>query len=64
MRTTPSDATAMTSPVRRLLDRLRALRRRARGRALLARLDERMLRDIGVRREDAQREADKPFWRR
>lgn len=38
MRTTPSDATAMTSPVRHLLDRLRALRRRARGRALLARL--------------------------
>lgn len=64
MRTTPSDATAMTSPVRHLLDRLRALRYRAHGRALLARLDERMLRDIGVRREDAQREADKPFWRR
>lgn len=36
---------------------------RARQRAHLERMDERMLRDIGIRREDAQLEARKPFWR-
>ena len=36
---------------------------RARQRRCLARLDERLLRDIGVDRIDALREAGKPFWR-
>lgn len=30
----------------------------------LAELDERMLRDIGISREDALREAGRPFWDR
>ena len=30
----------------------------------LIKLDERMLRDIGVSRDAARREAAKPFWRR
>ena len=34
-----------------------------RQRHALGRLDERMLRDIGVRSGDAAREARKPFWR-
>lgn len=37
-------------------------RLRSRQRALLATLDDRMLRDLGVSRAEAQREADKPFW--
>lgn len=36
---------------------------RARQRHALATLDERDLRDIGITRIDAKREADKPFWR-
>lgn len=37
---------------------------RARQRRLLAELDDRLLADIGITREDALREARKPFWRR
>jgi uncharacterized protein YjiS (DUF1127 family) len=36
---------------------------RSRQRQALARLDEDRLRDIGVNRYDAMREAEKPFWR-
>lgn len=39
-----------------------AMERRA-GRAQLAVLDARMLRDIGVTREEAFAESRKPFWR-
>jgi len=42
---------------------LREWRHRARSRAELATLDERMLRDIGVTRADVWRETSKPFWR-
>lgn len=42
---------------------LREWRRRKNGRLELARLDERMLRDIGLTRVDADREINKPFWR-
>lgn len=38
------------------------LERDCQRRALL-RLDERMLRDIGLSRADVEREAEKPFWR-
>lgn len=37
--------------------------RRQRQRAALAQLDERLLQDIGVSREQARAEADKPIWR-
>ena len=37
--------------------------RRVRERAELARLDHRMLRDIGVTPNEAERECNKPFWR-
>ncbi len=36
---------------------------RARQRRALARLDPRLLRDIGISPEQARQEIDKPFWR-
>lgn len=42
---------------------LRAWRQRARSRRDLAQLDARLLRDIGLERAVAMREACKPFWR-
>jgi len=55
------------APPHHLLTDLRALlkewRRRARSRRELAVLCDRCLRDIGVTRYDAYREAHKPFWR-
>jgi uncharacterized protein YjiS (DUF1127 family) len=41
---------------------LREWRRRKNGRLELARLDERMLRDIGLTRAEADHEINKPFW--
>ncbi len=38
--------------------------KRAAERAHLARLDERMLRDMGITRAEAEREASLPFWRK
>ena len=36
---------------------------RRRDRRILARLDQHLLRDIGLTHEDAQSEVAKPFWR-
>jgi len=36
---------------------------RSRQRRALLKLDDRMLRDIGIARSEAEAEADKPFWR-
>ena len=47
-----------------LLDLLGVLIGRARQRGCLAELDGRLLEDIGVSREQALTESDKPFWRR
>lgn len=49
--------------LRRLREVLSALLLRRRGRRELRELDERLLRDVGISREQALREADKPFWR-
>ena len=46
-----------------VLTTFREWRRRAHGRAELARLDDRMLRDIGITRADAEFLSNKPFWR-
>ncbi len=46
----------------RLLDILLRWQERARQRHQLMALDERMLKDIGLSRADAYREASKPFW--
>jgi uncharacterized protein YjiS (DUF1127 family) len=42
---------------------LREWRRRSKGRAQLGALDDRMLKDIGISRADAEFLANKPFWR-
>jgi uncharacterized protein YjiS (DUF1127 family) len=46
-----------------ILETLLDWQERARSRVLLSRLDDRMLRDLGITRVDAARETDKPFWR-
>ncbi len=46
-----------------ILNRLAEWQERAEQRAQLARMDERMLKDIGVSSIEAAREADKPFWK-
>jgi len=48
---------------RNLLDVLFLWSERARQRRLLAGLDERMLKDIGLSRTDVSHETGKPFWR-
>ena len=47
----------------RILETLLAWQERARQRHALARLDDRMLRDIGASRADVEAECAKPFWR-
>ena len=47
-----------------LLSRAVGWRERERGRRLLARLDDRMLRDVGLSRSEVEREAVKLFWQR
>jgi uncharacterized protein YjiS (DUF1127 family) len=49
--------------VARLVAGLHEWRRRARDRARLAALDDRMLADIGITRAEAQFLGDKPVWR-
>jgi len=47
----------------RALDVLALWQERAAGRAHLAQMDDRMLKDMGIGRAEADREAYKPFWR-
>jgi uncharacterized protein YjiS (DUF1127 family) len=46
-----------------LADTLLEWQERARSRVLLGRLDDRMLRDMGLTRSDVEVETTKPFWR-
>jgi Uncharacterized conserved small protein len=48
----------------RLLDTVLDWMDRARERRALARLDDRLLADLGLGRAEAWAEADKPFWRK
>ena len=50
-------------PPRELLGLVALWRQRARQRSQLARLDDALLKDIGLTRCDAEMEAAKPFWR-
>lgn len=50
------------SHARRLFCWLLAVLDRQRQRCALSELDDRLLRDIGVSREAARREAERPFW--
>jgi uncharacterized protein YjiS (DUF1127 family) len=45
------------------VDMLLQFHERARERRALMALDDRLLKDIAVSRADAEREANKPFWR-
>jgi uncharacterized protein YjiS (DUF1127 family) len=47
----------------RIVETILAWQERGRQRHMLAALDDHMLRDIGLDRAAARREADKPFWR-
>ncbi|MGL4322317.1 MAG: DUF1127 domain-containing protein, partial [Paracoccaceae bacterium] len=52
-----------TNGVAAVLRALRAWAKRHHGRQSLARLDDHMLRDIGLDRSEARQECAKPFWR-
>lgn len=56
-------ATAVLPLVRGWLIALARAHERSRQRQTLRDLDDHLLRDIGVTREQAEREAHKPFWR-
>ena len=47
-----------------ILATLKEWRHRSHARIELAKLDDRMLRDIGVNRAEIWREVNKPFWRK
>jgi uncharacterized protein YjiS (DUF1127 family) len=53
----------LTRHVSASMDAIATWGRRVRSRSLLARLDERMLHDLGLSHADAWAEARKPFWR-
>jgi uncharacterized protein YjiS (DUF1127 family) len=54
---------ALSDAGHRVASTLREWRRRSRERAELAALDDRMLKDIGLTRADAEFLANRPFWR-
>jgi len=54
---------ALSSAGNRLMTTFREWRRRVRDRSRLGELDERMLKDIGITRSDAEFLMNKPFWR-
>jgi len=54
---------AVSGAGNRVLATLREWRRRVRDRSRLGELDERMLKDIGITRSDAEFLMNKPFWR-
>jgi uncharacterized protein YjiS (DUF1127 family) len=54
---------ALTDVANHLRATLREWRRRSRERAQLAELDDRVLKDIGLTRADAEFLSNKPFWR-
>jgi uncharacterized protein YjiS (DUF1127 family) len=58
-----SIARGESGPAAGLGDKVKRWWQRQVGRRELARLDEQGLRDLGITRDDAQREAKKPFWR-
>ena len=54
--------TTMGSPVRSIIEVLLVWRQRSRQRSALSKLDDRLLRDIGIGRADAEWEVRKRFW--
>ncbi|HIP78790.1 MAG TPA: DUF1127 domain-containing protein [Kiloniellaceae bacterium] len=62
-RSGPGSGIVVQSWLMRALDVLALWQERAAGRAHLAQMDDRMLKDMGIGRAEADREAYKPFWR-
>ncbi len=63
-RTSAVFAVSLSAPsLRGAADRLLAWHDRVRSRRILRALDDRMLRDLGLSRCDAEQEGGKPFWR-
>ena len=60
--TRPLTHGALTHLVPQALKAVAKALSRRRERQLLARLDDHLLRDIGLRPEDARQECAKPFW--
>lgn len=56
-------AAPQPSPLTRIADSLFQMVERHRQRITLQSLSDQALSDIGISRADAQREADRPFWR-
>ncbi len=59
----PNCEETVINPVKRLLKTLEIWVDRVNQRKQLAKLDDRMLKDIGITRIEANREIAKPFWR-
>ena len=59
-----ASAARLVRGVARLVFQIVHWRDQVEGRRLLARLDDRMLRDIGLSRSEAERESAKFFWQR
>lgn len=58
----PAERKAPFRSIRCLLDTLESWHQRSRQRTALAALDDRLLDDVGLSRDDAAREVCKPFW--
>jgi uncharacterized protein YjiS (DUF1127 family) len=54
---------SLDAALQHAVDAILTWRERARTRRQLVMLDDRLLKDIGITRLDAQGEAEKPFWR-
>ncbi len=55
--------TLLVSDMARVFETLNVWQRRSTWRTRLSDLDDRMLKDIGITREEAYREIRKPFWK-
>ena len=53
----------LAADVARVIDTLKVWQQRETSRKTMAYMDDRLLRNMGISREDAARESEKPFWR-
>lgn len=59
----PLRGPAIRPVLSRALDKVLCWHERLKSRRMLGSLDDRMLRDVGIDRATARREAETPFWR-
>lgn len=57
------ETTTLRQRIRMIMEKINLWIKRYRSRQQLARLDDRMLSDIGLSRADVYAETDKPFWK-